>query len=755
MSVHATQSLDLPKLASKPLPRRVRELLASVLKIVADDLERGLRATVTEFEQQLYRHGELAAANLVRDRWEHALEMVEQSRVDLLRHFLDALEAELANLQEPQVMRGHLQTRYRSGDALALVNDFEMEETSVLTDAATRTESQHSLPLFLLGQRFGVLAGRPAFDVETLPVGPQALCRSIRRAVERLGLEVEFRLMFYRAFDRQVMPGYGNLVQAINDQLARNGVLRTLHYVPVRARRAEQKPAAGTAAARGSSENADLLLAMSAANGRDLASEQGFQALRELMANRRQLLGKLHADHSSDLGETSRLVDNDDLQQALALLQERPAAPLLSYGKVTARNAVHLKQDLLAMLRRASPDQQAPMLSDAHSDALDLIGMLHDTLMQTVKPGSQTATLLSKLQVPLMRVALKDPGFFTQQEHPARQMLNAVAEAGVHGLGEDESDAGLVKQMHAIVDRAAHDYRGDPAVFKTALQNLNTHMQTLSRKAEVAERRHVEAARGKERLTLAREHAAKSVEALIQNQKLPRFTKTMLTQAWTDVMALTALRQGQDSLVWRRQLQVVQRLVEIAQDPPGDDDELSAEELSLQNDIEEGLSKVGYQGADVSAIAERLVRPNSTQKDDSSSRTELTMRLKARARLGEDLPSGKTRRMPLTSAEEVQLRRVQNVAAGTWFEFVINPQGDRVRRRLSWLSTATGDALFVNQRGQRNAEYTLDSLARLLAKGQVSIVEEEKSTILDQAWDNVVNALRAFGVPKPEQGQAP
>ena len=755
MSVYASQALDLPKLASKPLPRRVRELLASVLKIVADDLERGLRATVTEFEQQLYRHGELAAANLVRDRWEHALEMVEQSRVDLRRHFLDALEAELANLQEPQVMRGHLQTRYRSGDALALVNDFEMEETSVLTDAATRTESQHSLPLFLLGQRFGVLAGRPAFDAETLPVGPQALCRSIRRAVERLGLEVEFRLMFYRAFDRQALPGYGNLVQAINDELARNGVLRTLNYVPVRARRAAQKPAADTSATRGSSDAADLLLAMSTAKGRDLASEQGFQALRELMANRRQLLDKLHTDRSAEMAETSRLVDSDDLQQALALLQERPAAPLLSYGKVTARNAVHLKQDLLAMLRRGSPDQQAPMLSDAHSDALDLIGMLHDTLMQTVKPGSQTATLLSKMQVPLMRVALKDPGFFTHQDHPARQMLNAVAEAGVHGLGEVESDAGLVKQMHAIVDRAAHDYRGDPAVFQTALQSLTAHMQTLSRKAEVAERRHVEAARGKERLTLAREHAAKSVEALIQNQKLPRFTKTMLTQAWTDVMALTALRQGQDSMVWRRQLQVVQRLVEIAQDPPGDDDELSAEELSLQNDIEEGLSKVGYQGADVSAIAERLVRPNSTNKDDSSSRTELTMRLKARARLGEDLPGSKARRMPLTSAEEVQLRRVQNVPAGTWFEFVVNPQGDRVRRRLSWLSTATGDALFVNLRGQKNAEYTLDSLARLLAKGQVSIVEEEKSTILDQAWDNVVNALRAFGVPKPEEGQAP
>ena len=74
----------------------------------------------------------------------------------------------------------------------------------------------------------------------------------------------------------------------------------------------------------------------------------------------------------------------------------------------------------------------------------------------------------------------------------------------------------------------------------------------------------MEAARGKEKLTLAREHAATAVEALIKDQKLPRFTRTMLSQAWTDVLALTSLRHGENSPAWRRQLQVAGRLIEIA-----------------------------------------------------------------------------------------------------------------------------------------------------------------------------------------------
>ena len=43
----------------------------------------------------------------------------------------------------------------------------------------------------------------------------------------------------------------------------------------------------------------------------------------------------------------------------------------------------------------------------------------------------------------------------------------------------------------------------------------------------------------------------------------------MLSQAWTDVMALTALRHGEDSETWRQQLEVAGRLIAIAKDMRG------------------------------------------------------------------------------------------------------------------------------------------------------------------------------------------
>jgi hypothetical protein len=79
---------------------------------------------------------------------------------------------------------------------------------------------------------------------------------------------------------------------------------------------------------------------------------------------------------------------------------------------------------------------------------------------------------------------------------------------------------------------------------------------------------------------------------------------------------------------------------------------------------------------------------------------------------------------------------------GTWFEFIKNQQGDVTRQRLSWYSPITDNALFVNQRGQRIGEQSMDSLARLMAKEQVRVVTQGKGRLIDRAWKATVSALR-------------
>ena len=118
--------------------------------------------------------------------------------------------------------------------------------------------------------------------------------------------------------------------------------------------------------------------------------------------------------------------------------------------------------------------------------------------------------------------------------------------------------------------------------------------------------------------------------------------------------------------------------------------------------------------------------------------------------LGEELNHRNEGKVALSATESARLEQIKQVPFGSWFEFVLNQRGDRVRRRLSWFSTVTGQALFVNQRGQKVGEYTLESLARLMAQEQAFLVTEEKTSLIDRAWTGVMNALRSFAGQKPE-----
>ena len=781
-----------PSLSQRAFPRRVRALLEGVLDYVSDELDRGLINTLNEYEQQLFKQAEQARSNEVQKTCLDAMREVKRGRADVAPRFLLGLEASLATLKEPP-RRDPMAKTEVSALEMSLVEDVIVDENVTLNEIAGRAEIRNSLPLFLLGQRFGVIAGRPAFDAETLPVGPHALCRVLREASLCLDLNLEHRQQFFRQFDRSVMQFIGPLYEALNTYLINQKVLPYLTYVPVRANpvapapdgsvvkpeiKPDSKPIAGATTSKGvgaapaaepraagaTSSSADRQRAGASGSRPFTAwpgvptpqSEQSrqdsemFDVLRELLAGRRSLLGKLGTARPAQHGAPQHVASREEVQAVLGTLQSRPAVPVVVDGKPQPRNVSHMKQDLLAQLRRSTPDGEAPVLADEHSDTLDLVGMLFDHIMKDVRPNSPAATLLSKLQVPLLRVALDDKGFFTRKQHPARQMLNTIAESGAYWTSDDEADRGVVQKMQMLVDRVSQEFTGDLTLFDALLGDLSTHMQTQARKAEVAERRHVEAARGKEKLELARVHAAEAIDTRLAGKRVPKFLHTLLAQAWSDVLALSLLRGGDDSDSYRHQLKIADRLIESAAGRGSTGTALigPAEAQSLKAEIEDALAQVGYHANDAQAISARLLAAGSEEADDDpASRTELAMRLKSRTRLGQQTDNTHVvgeNAPPLLPPEQACYEQIRHLPFGTWFEFVSNQQGDIVRRRLSWYSTVTGHCLFVNHRGQRVGEYSLVWLAREMCRGNVRVVPDEQDSIIDRAWGAIVGALKSF-----------
>jgi hypothetical protein len=723
-------------LATATVPRRVRRVLEHLLHAASDELERHLTAMLSDFEQQLFRQSEHARNPALQAGYLQTLRTLRMNRADLVPRFMAGLEASLAAIgRAPQAPAASDTGALRFG-RLSLVEESEMDEEAVMRDIAVRQESRASLTLHLLGQRFGVMAGAPAFDAERIPLGPRSLCRIMRDASQSLQLPLESRLLLYRLFDRRVMTAYPQMLEMLNVAVAADGILPSLTFVPIRVRPTAvgDPPAAATAAkGRRRSGTGDAIqrthtawMGQSEADAEAPEDVEAFDLLQRLLSGRRELIGKLRPDHG---GADRQQLETAEVVDALGNMR-----PAVNAG--TMRNLLDIKQALLAQMRQQRG--HATTLSLQDSDTFELLDMLYKQIEREVRTDAVAAPLLRKLQLPLLRVALQDRGFFVRAQHPARQLLNVVAESGARWLDDDDVDPQLLEPLQHAVDQVVQNYDGDSAVFDASNRDLQAQLQHLARKAEMAERRHVEAARGKEKLEIAKRQAAETIASLVGDQRLPKFVRALLNQAWADVLTLALLRQGQDSPEWRQQLEFTRRIVACCGPASTTDPELAAH-------VEAALTQVGYHAEEAAAIARRLTSAVEDEDDDSASRTELTMRLKARVRLGEDgVETRKPELPPRTPEEQSHYDQLRVMPYGTWIEFTTNQQGDMVRRRLSWYSPVTDRALFVNQRGQRVGEQSLDSVARMLARGQARIVVAERGRLIDRAWQATLNALRSF-----------
>ncbi|MGO1071992.1 DUF1631 family protein [Lysobacter sp. CA199] len=751
-------------LATAALPRRVRRLLEQLYALVSDEMAPQLERMLAEFEQQLFRQADQARNPGLQSGYLETLRLVRLRRSDLIPRYLLGLEEALTRLRGTGTGAAGAKGSGAAGIAhpvagaapafreLRLVDDSEVDETTVLRGIASRHESRAGLGLLLLGQRFGVLAGAPAFDSERLPVGPQRLIRSFAEACQPLQINQESRLDLYRVFDQHVMLGYAALVESMNALLARENVLPSLSFVPLRARPTAQSPEPAEAepaeaepakTARGSAKAGAKPSERTAARPHTAWSGQAaadaatptpdFTTLQHWLAERRELLEKLRPRVAPTSAAAAPLDTAELLRGLNQLNDESPRGPQ------PLRKIADLRQTLIARVRSADASN-AGALSREDSDVFDLLDLLFDEIDQRLRGDAVISTLLNRLQAPLLHTALQDRTLLAGDGHPALQLLNTVAEAGARWTPTEDVDPQLHEPLRQAVDHVIEHYRGSPDAFDSANQRLQEHLQSLARKAEVTERRHVEAARGKEKLELAKRRAFEALDVHTADQRLPRFVQTLLSQAWADVLTLTLLRHGEQSDAWKRQLETTRQIVVANQNGPSTD-----APRGLDADIEHALTLVGYHADDARAISRQLTI-GPALAEEAASRTELAMKLRQRTRLGEDSPAAVRPSPTARDAHEQQCwERIRTLPFGTWFEFVQNQQGDAVRRRLSWFSPVTDNALFVNQRGQRVGEQSLDSLARMMARGQARVVDHERHRLVDRAWHSALDVLRGFG----------
>jgi len=740
-------------------PGRSRRLIERCRALGRDWLVQMLRASMVEFDRQLFTLSDYARDPFEQQRHFAVRQRLTQARGALEKGFFEQLDAGFERLG----MDDEKPAQTHEPQTLSLVDTAEHEMTVALDKLAARGESRGGAAIYELGYRLAVLVAAPPLEGAALPVGPLSLAKALREAAAAtIDLTAEHHLLLLRCLETTLLPELPKFYGALNDMLEQEGILPELRPYPM------VRPAPATTP-RGNAANATPEATpappLEAAGANEPIAV--LESLRELLARRR-------AGQGVGSGEPLQAATPEELQTALSALQQH-LTQVTDKASRELRSAQLLREELLTQLNAGKP-AGAPRtgLSAEQGDTVELVAMLFEQLSRQMRQSEDSHALLGGLQLPVLRMAVTDRNFFEQKEHPVRQLLGTVTEAAQDWLDDSGSDADrqLRVKLEQLVERANRE-PPSAGLYTALLADIQQHLTLLTRKAQAAERRHIEAMQGRERLDQARQRAAALIGERFAQDPPRGLLRALLDRAWSDVLALTILRHGEDSDAVAAQLLITDQL--LGRKPVDD-------RRQLQADVETGLQQIGMHHEEAAQVAQRLVNPGDaplpTASGESLSATDLALRIKQHQRLGEHQPPAASaatkvpaveptaepaaapaaepsparaasaprrpppRRTPKAEPREIALQeKLRLMPFGRWFEFTDPATGRISQRKLSWFSPVSGQTLFVNRRGIRTEDLTLPQLAHEIVQGRVRELPDMKESLLDRAWHTLTGNL--------------
>ena len=615
---------------------------------------------------------------------------------------------------------------------LALVEEAELEESLALSSMAQRAEQHVSQALHDLNRRLASLFGREEAD-ELTPVSPRVICQAFVTGVRELDVSVQVRVILLKLFERQLVSAQEATCDDGNRMLIEAGVLPTLRF-----KAAKPRPdAAPGSAAPG--------VPLAESSTREVASEiaqEIYAQLQGLLATRR---ASSHGPYSFARGDGPEL-SAEELLNALSLMQLESGRS----GTEPLATAEQLKHALVSQASRIAGARGQRMRTN-DEDAIDLVGMLFEFLIEDRQLPNPIQTMLTRLQIPFLRAALIDRQLFTQKTHPARRLLDALAEAGVGWSETADKDQRIYNKIREVVETLLGEFSDDVAVFDRLTEDFTGFVTTHRRRAELAEQRAAEAARGREKLEAARAEAGRVTGKALNRKGLPEVVREVLAGPWTKYLEIVHARRGPESPEWRAATKLIDDLVwSVDRETVLTESKHWAAMLpSIDATLKQGLGAVGFHEADTHRVLAKLRETYAgvleSAKMGGSASVGGIVPTSLDGAANEDPAHDHVTATETAPAAPVQLQPHLDAAralkVGQWFEIDGADHGNTMRAKLSWVSAITHRYLFVNQNGLKVAEMTLHEVAVELEHGRMRVLED--NPLFDRALSAIVKRLRS------------
>ena len=414
-----------------------------------------------------------------------------------------------------------------------------------------------------------------------------------------------------------------------------------------------------------------------------------------------------------------------DLPTALARLAPQPATG--------PQNVVPL--NLIPHIRAAVAAQ---ISNPADAISVDVIGLLFDYIFRDATIAESTRRLFGRLQVPIVKAALLDRTFFSDKKHPARQLLDHLAEAAMGAANDDAYRAEFEQVAQAVIAHVCADFEIDVAVFRAADVKLLAFMEQDRQKSVAALTDDVAAALRAEEDEGERAAVRSLLRDRLAGLDVPFDVRAFVETVWADYLCAVQREHGADSPACNAAQTTLDDMLWsiVAKERTAQKARLTKMIPTLIGSLRAGCARVQAPAERSKAFFEALYHLHMAAIKPPPV---------AAAATPDDVAVVPT--PPPVNAHDF----VGEIAVGTWIQF--EREEGAIDARLNWVSPLQAKYIFTSRSRSHAFILSPEELAYQLGSGIARLVAEPVPL-----WDRAVSAALdslAARAPPSEAGAAP
>ncbi len=388
-----------------------------------------------------------------------------------------------------------------------------------------------------------------------------------------------------------------------------------------------------------------------------------------------------------------------------------------------------IKQAILTEIAKTSGGAVTKGINQIAEKTIDFIELIFDAIIDDEDISDAVKALLLRLQIPVIKASMSDQEFFIYDDHPARVLLDTIAESGV-GITEHSDE--MYKQLDKVVTLILGEYDLSTETFQIALDNLNAYIEEQEKITREKEE--------EEQKQLLRKHARatvlRSLRATTTGKTLPEAVHPLILKRWPTLMFNHYLSNGKENNEWVNIVLTLRHIVESVQ-PITSAEQLTR--LMFEKDIlfdktENYLNASSKSKKDVQNIIETYKETIQSHIDDANfSKEEVST---AEETINNEEP---VEEAPIEEDTGDRPSIPSNITPGMWFQVYMGEDHPARRCKLSVILVEDANLMFVNYKGELVVEKSFDEFNEEIANNTSKVIMGHSA--FDHAFKSVINRL--------------